>query len=147
MPDDLPPPVTPALSPLPAETSPVVPATTGLAPNVAAGIAAIFTLLGGIVMLALEKRDPFVRFWAMQSVFFGGATLVFAIAAAVIGMVLGSISAPLGWLWSLATGAVDIGLVVVWIITVIKAFSGKEWEIPVLGKLARQQLTPSTTIV
>ncbi len=29
---------------------------------------------------------------------------------------------------------------VVWIVMLIKAYSGKEWEAPVIGQLARQQL-------
>lgn len=140
MPDEPLPPVTPVSS------SPV-PVTTGLTPNVAAGLAAIFLLLGGIILLVVEKRDQFVRFWAMQSVFFGVAWFVFGIAAAIVGMVLRSIFNPLGWLWGVASGLVELGLVVVWIISILQAFSGKEWEIPVIGKLARQQLTRPPTIL
>lgn len=134
MPDD-----TPPVSPV-SSSEPVAPVTTGLTPNVAAGLAAIFILLGGIVLLVIEKRDQFVRFWAMQSVFFGVAWFVFGVAAAIVGMVLSSIFSPLGWLWNVASGVAELGFVVVWIISILQAFSGKEWEIPVIGKLARQQL-------
>ncbi len=52
--------------------------TTGLPSNVAAALACI-PLIGGIIFYVLEKRDAFVRFYAMQSIIFGGAWLVFVI--------------------------------------------------------------------
>ncbi len=33
-----------------------------------------------------------------------------------------------------------IGWLVVYIISIVKAFSKQEWEIPILGKIAREQL-------
>ena len=60
--------------------------TTGLTPNVAAGIACLFTIVGGIVFLVLEKKNQFVRFWAMQSVFLGGLALAVSIVTRVAGV-------------------------------------------------------------
>ena len=48
-------------------------------------------------------------------------------------------------LW-LASLAFWLGSVVVWVITIIKAFSNVEWEIPYLGKLARKQLATQTLV-
>lgn len=117
--------------------------TTGLTPNVAAGLAVLFPLIGGIIFLALEKRSQFVRFWAMQSVVVGGGLFVYNIASFVLGVIFGHVPV-LGWILGLFL--MLLGLVV-WlggfiliIIMVVKAFSGVEWSVPVIGKFAREQL-------
>ena len=132
--------------PNPPAPAPPVPVTSGLAPNVAAGLAALFPLVGGAVFLALEKKDRFVRFWAMQSVFFGGAAIVVSVALRIAAFIFGLI--PLiGKLLLLLLVVVHLvfGLacLAIWIIGIVKAFSGKEWEIPGLGPLARKQLAQS----
>ena len=129
-------------SPAP-DSGPSTATTSGLAPNVAAGLAALFPLVGGAVFLALEKRDKFVRFWAMQSVFFGGATMAVSVALRIAGFIFGML--PLiGKLMVIVLIPVHLvfgmACLAVWIIGIVKAFSGKEWEIPWLGALARKQL-------
>ena len=135
-PNPEPQPVTPA-------AAPSAPESTGLAPNIAAGICAIFPLIGGIIFIVLEKKNPFVRFWAMQSIFFGAAGFAFSVLMRVAGMILvhiPGIGGILAFLLGLAGLVVSLGMFVIWIITIIKAFSNVEWEIPYLGKLARKQL-------
>ena len=119
-------------------TSPVT--DSGLTPNVAAGLAVLMTLITGLIFLFLEKRNRFVRYWAMQAVFFGAAVLVYSIVSAVIGSVLGHIFWLLAILWGLFSLLISLGFLVVWVIMLVQAFSGKEWEVPFVGKLARQQL-------
>ena len=116
---------------------------TGLAPHVAAGICAIFPLIGGIIFFVLEKKNPFVRFWAMQSIFFGGACFAYNIVMRIAAMIFGHIPGIGALLLALLVFVglvVGLGIFVIWVITIIKAFSKVEWEIPVLGKLARKQL-------
>ena len=119
---------------LPEETS------SGLTPNVAAGLSVVLTIITGIIFLFLEKRSQFVRFWAMQAVFFGAAVVVFLIVAGVIHSVLAGIFGPLAFLWWLLCGFVKLGLVGVWLVMLFQAFSGSRWELPFIGPLARQQL-------
>ena len=114
---------------------------SGLMPNVAAGLAVLLTLITGILFLFLEKRNQFVRFWAMQAVFFGAAALVVGIISGVISAILGHIFWLFAVLWGLFTLVINLGFLVVWVIMLTKAFGGKEWEVPYLGKLARQQLS------
>ena len=57
--------------------------STGLPSNVAAALACI-PLVGGLIFYILEKRDQFVRFYAMQSIIFGGAWFLFNIVSLVI---------------------------------------------------------------
>jgi uncharacterized membrane protein len=115
---------------------------TGLPSNVAAALAC-FPLIGGIIFYLLEKHDNFVRFYAMQSIILGGAWLVFAVAWNVVHLVLAPIPA-IGWLFAFVLWAiwavVNIAVVVAWIITMIKAFSGVRWDIPYIGPIARKQV-------
>ena len=100
----------------------------------------LLTLITGIIFLFLEKRNQYVRFWAMQAVLFGAAILVFSIASSIIGTFLTHIFFLFGILWWLFSFLVHLGFLIVWVVMLIKAFGGKEWEVPYLGKLAREQL-------
>src|SRR6059058_773631 len=103
MPDEQPPPPpppSPGPEPGPQSTS------TGLPSNVAAAIACI-PLIGGIIFYILEKRDSFVRFYAMQSIIFGGAWILCSIVYQIVFHIFAAIPAiggffavMLGLLWA-----------------------------------------------
>ena len=134
-------PVSP-VPPPPVAGASVNPGTTGLPSNVAAALACL-PLIGGIIFYVLEKRDQFVRFYAMQSIIFGGAWIIFDIVARVVQAVFATIPAIGGLfvvLWGLIWAIVTIGFLIVFVITVIKAFTGVRWEIPYIGSVARDQV-------
>ena len=139
----MPDPVEPTPSaPIPPPLAPVAKSsTTGLPSNVAAALACI-PLIGGIVFYLLEKSDPFVRFYAMQSIIFGAVWVLFDIAYAIAHAIFvpipvaGAIFAVLLWLiWAF----VHLAFFVVMIIAMVKAFSGVRWDIPFVGPIARKQ--------
>src|SRR6266404_9903881 len=121
----MPDPVAPSQPPPPPEAPPSAdPSSLDLPPNIAAAIACI-PLVGGIIFYLLEKRDSFVRFYAMQSIIFGGAWILFAIVYSIAHAILtpipaiGLVFAVLLWvIWAL----VSIGFLVLFIVTVVKAF-------------------------
>ena len=134
---------TPPVSPAPAPAPASFPHShsTGLPSNVAAALACI-PLVGGLVFYILEKEDRFVRFYAMQSIIFGG--LCFMLWALGRGLTVLAWSIPLanvvfGPLWSFVFALVKLALAVLTIIAMAKAFSGVRWEIPFAGPLARKQ--------
>ena len=136
--DPIPPPV--SSGPVPGEATTT--STSGLPSNVAAALACI-PLIGGIIFYILEKRDSFVRFYAMQSIIFGGAWIMFSIVHQIVHAIFVSIPAlgyPLSILWGLVWAFVTIGFLIVFIIMVIKAFSGKRWDVPYIGPIARNQV-------
>jgi uncharacterized membrane protein len=140
MPDQEPIPPPPSSGPSP-ELGPKS-TSTGLPSNVAAAIACI-PLIGGIIFYILEKHDSFVRFYAMQSIIFGGAWLLFNIASSVVHAVLGAIPGIGGLLvffWAIIAALVHIAFLVVWIVATIKAFTGVRWDIPYIGPMARKQV-------
>jgi uncharacterized membrane protein len=115
--------------------------TLDLPSNIAAALACV-PLVGGIIFYVMEKRDGFVRFYAMQSIIFGGAWLLVSIACSIISHVFWAIpmiGPLLGFIWSLIQALLAIAFVVVWIIATVKAFSGVRWEIPYIGPTARKQ--------
>ena len=137
-------PIDPSASPLPPPPPDpsARPTSTGLPSNVAAALASI-PLIGGIIFYVLEKEDSFVRFYAMQSIIFGGAWILFAIVYGIAHAILtpipaiGLIFAIILWIaWAL----ISIAFLVIFIITVIKAFTGVRWEIPYIGPMARKQV-------
>jgi uncharacterized membrane protein len=116
--------------------------STGLPSNIAAALASI-PLVGGIVFYVLEKQDNFVRFYAMQSIIFGGMWILFSIVHSIAHAILTPIPAIgliftviLGIAWAL----ISLAFLVVFIITIVKAFSGVRWEIPYIGPMARKQV-------
>jgi uncharacterized membrane protein len=138
MPDQEPTPAPPPSGPAPE----VGASSSGLPSNIAAAIACI-PLIGGIIFYVLEKRDSFVRFYAMQSIIFGGAWILFAIVYSIAHAILtpipaiGLFFAVLLWIvWAL----VSIAFLVLFIVTVVKAFTGVRWEIPYIGPMARKQM-------
>ena len=117
------------------------PTSTGLPSNVAAALAC-FPLVGGIIFYILEKRDGFVRFYAMQSIIFGAAWFLFNILSSIMHGILWAIPGLghlLAGLWALVSALVQVGFLIVLIIAIVKAFSGVRWDIPWVGPMARKQ--------
>lgn len=142
-------PVDPVPPTTPAPVSGTNSTSTGLPSNVAAALACI-PLIGGIIFYVLEKQDKFVRFYAMQSIIFGGAWIVFTIIWQVLFGILAHIPA-IGWMFALILWLIwaiwSIGAVIVWVIAMIKAFSGVRWDIPYIGPIARNQVDGTTPTV
>lgn len=131
----------------PAAAAPVSSESCGLPRNLAAALACFFSIVGGIVFLVLEKKDQFVRFYAMQSLILGGATLAFSFLLQIGARMLSIIpffGPLLAVLFGLIGLVVGLSSLAVSIITIVKAYTNREWEIPYLGKIARQQLARMT---
>ena len=139
MPDPVNPTPPPSANP-PGPTA--TPGSTGLPSNVAAALACI-PLIGGLIFYILEKHDQFVRFYAMQSIIFGGAWFLFNIVSMVVHLIFGSVPAIgviLSLLWGLIAMLAHLAFLVVWIIATVKAFTNVRWDIPFVGPIARKQM-------
>ncbi len=126
----------------PPLNNPSGPSSTGLPSNVAAALAC-FPLIGGLIFWFVEKRDSFVRFYAMQSIIFGAAWLLFWLASAILSGILSSIPAIGGFfatVWNLIAALIYLALFIIMVIAMIKAFSGARWDIPYVGPIARRQV-------
>jgi uncharacterized membrane protein len=102
-------------------------ATTGLKKETAAALCALLgpTLVVPVLFLLLEK-DEFVKFWAFQS-------MVVYVALFALNWVL-----VLTVFLIFLTPIVFVLGLVLWLIMTYKAWQGDRWEVPFLGKLAKQ---------
>jgi uncharacterized membrane protein len=124
MPDEPTIPTSPAPDPAPN-------AGTGLAPNVAAGICCIFPLVGSIIFLLIEKKDEFVRFWAAQMLILCIVAVALSIAMGILFVIFGAIH--LVFLVRILSPLYSLAMFVIWLVCIVKAFTGKKWEIPVIS--------------
>lgn len=111
---------------------------SGLEPNVAALLAYLFLLLGGIVFILIEKENKFVRFAAMQSIILG---IVWSLIWFVLPILIGAVAiatAGIGSVIALLIPLISLGFLIIWIILMVKAYQNQEWELPVIGKIARK---------
>ncbi len=97
----------------------------GLQPNIAAGLAYLFGLIGGIVILLGGGTNRMVKFAAAQSITMWGIYIVLSIVLRYI---------PLGALVMLAVYLIWF---VLWLWTFISGFQGKEVEVPIIAGLTR----------
>ena len=101
-------------------------------------IAAATYLLGfvtGILFLYLEpyNRDEFVRFHARQSIAFSVAWFVVNL---VLGVFIAVLPFTLGRLLIGIQELINLGLAILWIVLMYKAYSGERFRIPELADLA-----------
>ncbi len=114
---------------------------TGLAPNVAGLLCYVAGWISGIVFLIIEKKSKFVKFHALQSIVtFGILTVVQIIVSTfVTGVAAITFSPGLIILAGFLATVVWILMVVLWIILMIQAYSGKMWKLPLVGNWAERQ--------
>jgi len=114
--------------------------STGLAPNVAGALSYLFGIITGVIFFVLEKDNQFVRFHAMQSILVNATFIVLAIILSIF-----SVIPILGWIVGLL-GNMILGIVaiILWLVLMFKAFQGQEWEVPIIGKYARQYSSSAT---
>lgn len=103
-------------------------AQSGLSDN-AAGALAYVTIIPAIIFLVIEpySKSSFVRFHSWQCIFLY-----------VVGFIIGFVNViPI--LGQIVFLIALIGLFIVWLMAIIKAFNGARWEIPIIGKYAAKQ--------
>src|SRR4030081_873703 len=83
----------------------------------------------------------------MQSIIFGGAWFLVGIVLKIMMSVL-LIVPVIGWFFAILLGILWVlgwlALLVIFLITVIKAFTGQRWLIPYIGPLAEKQMSGGT---
>lgn len=88
--------------------------------------------LTGIIFLFVGKNDPDVKFHAAQSIVFFGAVSVVNVVLSILGSLLGA----LGIIFSLASLALGLFALVIWIMAMVQAnrTGGVRAELPIIGK-------------
>ncbi|HEV3155540.1 MAG TPA: hypothetical protein VGZ02_17165 [Candidatus Baltobacteraceae bacterium] len=105
----------------------------GLQANVAAGLAYLFGLIGGLVMLFGGGTNRFVKWAAAQSITIWGIW----IALWIVLDIATSLVHILGLLTLVLFPILGLVFFVIWIWTFITAFQGKEVEVPIIAGITR----------
>lgn len=111
----------------PSETS------VGLSANVAGLLCYVGFWVSGIVFLVIEKKSKFVKFHAWQSIMTFG---VLTVASLVLGWIP-IIGLVFDWIIGI------LGLVL-WIVLMIQAGTGKMWKLPWVGNWAERQASKAS---
>jgi uncharacterized membrane protein len=111
----------------PTETS------TGLSPNVAGLLCYVLGWISGIVFLVIEKKSKFVKFHAWQSIMTFGVLMVVYLILFWIPI--------LGWVLGILISILSL---VLWIILMIQAGTGKMWKLPWVGNWAEKQASKAS---
>lgn len=96
----------------------------GLPKNTAAALSYVLLWFSGILIFLFEK-DPFVRFHAMQSILTFGGLMILAILP-IVGWILSPLITIVGF--------------ILWLVLIYKAYQGEEFALPIVGKIAKNQL-------
>lgn len=109
--------------------------TGGMADNVA-GMLAYVTIIPAIMFLVMEpyNRNRFIRFHAFQCIYL--AVAMFVIWA---GLLILSIIPVVGLLMLPVHLLIWVGVVILWVILLIKANQGQKWKLPIIGDMAEKQ--------
>jgi len=119
-----------------APTTPAVKSGSGLEPNVA-GLLCYVPYIGiviAIVFLIIEK-NKFVKFHAIQSIIL--SLVLYAFNFLIMGVLFASMMSGGFALFGLLTMGVTILYIVLWIVLMVKAYNNEEWELPIIGSIAK----------
>lgn len=95
---------------------------TGLDSNIAGLLCYLFGWVSGLIFFLIEKEDRFVRFHALQSI----GLCVVLIPVYIILLIFSFIPVIGILLWV----AVGIGVLILWIFLMVKAYQGETYRIP-----------------
>ena len=120
--------------------------STGLDENIAALLSYIFGWVSGLIFFLIEKDSRLVRFHAMQSILlnvlilvlvfvFWILTFILVLIGAAIGDVIGTIFSLLATLLWLVF---SVGILIAWILCLVKAFQGQYFKLPIIGSFAEK---------
>jgi uncharacterized membrane protein len=120
--------------------------STGLDENVAALLSYIFGWISGLIFFLMEKDSRLVRFHAMQSilfnVLFGVLAFVLWIVLFILFMILSQVSdaltAIVGILSMLLWLVLILGVLIGWILCLVKAYQSQYFKLPIIGNFAEK---------
>ncbi len=106
--------------------------STGMEPKIAVLLAYLFSWLGGLIILLIEKENKFVKWNALQALILG---IVEVVCILVVSFILGLIP-YIGWFFFSWLGWVLAGVCWIFaIVAIVNGFQGKTFRIPGISSL------------
>jgi len=132
-------------NPPPVQTAPAK-SSTGLDENLAALLSYVAGWVSGLIFFLIEKDSRLVRLHAMQSLLLSAVGLVIGIAlwflSIISFLIVSQVSGALSFLISVIVGLVafvlGIGILIAVIVSLIKAYQGQYFKLPIIGNLAEK---------
>lgn len=121
----------------PTTTPPSTPGGDGLDPKLAGLLSYLFLGLGGLIVY-LTQKDKFARFHGMQSIMLAVVIVVVDIAIVILQVIIAMISSTLSCITGLLFPLVGLGVLVLWIYLMIKAYGGEKTKLPIIGDMAEK---------
>ncbi len=112
-----------------------------MSPNTSAGLSYLCSWITGLIFLLSEKQSRFVRFHALQSLFYTGAYVVISYIFDIIKSAVPTMDAS-GNYTPIYTVVDSIGILLLllsfafWLVCMICAFRGKYFKLPLIGNWA-----------
>lgn len=122
--------------PPPAPAAPPAQASSGLQQNVACLLAYLFSWLGGLIILIVEKQNKFVKFNAAQSLFLGIVYFVLLIVLEIINGAFLFVSLALFSLFGVLIALIGIAYLALSIFLIYKSYNGFKIKLPIIGNIA-----------
>jgi len=118
--------------------------TSGMDPRLAGLLAYLVPPITGIIFFLIEKSNRVVRWHAAQSIVFGIAWIVLWIAFTVVSMVLSAVVPIIGTIIGFLIWIVlFLGGLILWVVCLIKGYSGQMWRMPGIASYADKLMGPS----
>ena len=117
-----------AATPIEGASKPEAESSTGMSANIAGLLCYVLGWITGIVFVILEKKSTFVKFHAWQSIMTFGVLFVVSLIFSWIPFI--------GWIIGTLIGVLSL---ILWIILMIQAGTGKMWKVPLAGDWAEKQ--------
>ncbi|HUB31285.1 MAG TPA: DUF4870 domain-containing protein [Terracidiphilus sp.] len=111
-------------------------AQSGLSENAAGGLAYV-TIIPAIIFLLVEpyNKSSYIRFHSWQCIFMAIAWIVVDVAIGILARVM----SVMGFLAFGLYPLVALGMLILWLMVLIKAFNGERLKLPIVGELAEKQ--------
>ena len=120
--------------------------STGLDENIAALLSYVFGWVSGLIFFLIEKDSRLVRFHAMQSLLLNVSIgviitviwILFAVLFVVVSQISDVLSGLLGIVATLLWVVISIGILIAWIMCLIKAYNRQYYKLPIIGNFAEK---------
>jgi uncharacterized membrane protein len=124
------------------------PTTLTIDSNAAAGLSYLLGWVSGVLVYFNERDNRYVRFHALQSILLSSALTVLGVAAAIFNALCFDLSRATHWT---VFGALGSGLaflsvaaiLLIWLASMIAAWTGHRWRLPMVGAYAERYAAPA----
>lgn len=111
--------------------------TSSMDPKLAGLLAYLVPPITGIVFILIEKSNQVVRWHAAQSIVFGITWVVLWVVFTILSVVLSTVIPIIGSIISLLIWVfLALGGFILWVVCLMKGYSGQMWRMPVLAPYA-----------